>query len=96
MPDQSRKLKIVHHAYERGKQFQLSPAKMVWLFWNSEPEKSPPGRRETSPENTRYFRNGTYVMVAAEVDDRETGEPMYLLLTIYDQRMDLHPKYLYK
>lgn len=97
MPNENRKLKIVFHAYERAKEFGVSPKKLAWLFWNSVPEPSPPGKKKNSKwsSTTRYFRNGTYVMVAGEVDHKDTGEPIYLLLTVYDQRIDL-PKYLYK
>lgn len=98
MPDETRKLKITSHAYQRAKEFGLTPSKVAWLFWNSQPEPSPPGKRKDSKwaDKTRYFRNGTYVMVAGEADHKDTGEPIYLLLTIYDQRLDLPPKYLYK
>lgn len=97
MPNQDRSLKITRHAYERAYEFQLTPSKLVWMFWNSEPESSPPGKRQDSKfaDKTRYFRHGTFVFVAGETDHKDTGEPIYLLLTVYDQRMSL-PRYLYK
>lgn len=92
MPDERRRLKITSHAYERAKQFQLTPSKLVWMFWNSEKEPSPPGKMKDSrfASTTRYFRNGTFVMVAGETDDKNTGEPIYLLLSVFDQMMYIH------
>lgn len=98
MPDDTRKLKIVSHAYDRAKEFGLKPSKVAWLFWNSVPEPTPPGKRKNGKyaSTTHYWRNGTYVMVVGETDHKDTGEPIYLLLTIFDQRMYLKPKYLIK
>lgn len=95
MPDDNRKLKIVSHAYKRAEEFNLTPSKLAWLFWNSVPEPTPPGRREGKyNDTTHYWRNGTYVMVVGETDHKYTGEPIYLLLTVFDQKMYLTPKYL--
>lgn len=101
MPENNRKLKITYHAYERAKQFGISPKQLVWLFWNSEKEPSPPGKRKDNKfaSTTRYWRNGTVVMVAGEAEHKEHGYPIYLLLTVYDQKIDLPIKslgFLYK
>jgi hypothetical protein len=87
--DPNRRLKITNHARERAEQFQIPIKKLVWMFWNSEEEPEPPGSKRREGWVTAFRRNGTVVMTAGLVNDKRTEEPIYLLLTIYDQRMDL-------
>lgn len=86
-----KKLIVTAHARERAEQFQISIGKLVWMFWNSEEGEVPPNAEKHSKhkEATLYRRNGTHVMIIAEVKDKYTNEDAYLLLTVYDQRMDL-------
>ena len=88
--DNSRKLRVTRHASERAEEFGISMNKLVWMFWKSEKEPTPPNAKNHSDrkEVTIFRRNGTVVMVAGECNDKITGLPIYLLITAYDQKLD--------
>ena len=93
MLDNSRKLILTRHARSRSEQFQLSIEKIIWMFWNSEEQDSPPGsgkyERSGANEGVFYRRSGTFVLTAREVTNQFTGKPAYLLITLFDQRLYL-------
>jgi len=95
-PNKNRQLIITGHAYERCEQLGMRKVDIAPLFWESLQEKLPQDLRKYAArthqkyhELTRYYRNGTYVMVASETTHKRTGDNIYLLLTVYDQRLDL-------
>lgn len=95
-PKQTRRLVITAHAYERAAGMNLASSEIAPLFWGSIEEKLPIDLRRRAAEkyqnhhdHTKYYRNGTYVMVVGEVIHIKAGDPIHLLLTIYDQRLDL-------
>lgn len=91
MLDKNKELVLTVHAIERAKQFGVSIKGLKHMFWGSIKEPRPPGARKYSKyaSTTSYWRNGTFVMTVGEPIHKEKGQPIYLLLTIYDQRMDL-------
>lgn len=102
-PNKNRRLVITQHAYQRARQFGLKDGKLITeLFWGSVQEKLPKDLRKHARKNhekyhhcTRYFRNGTYVMVVGEVTHNIQGDDIWLLVTIYDQRLDLPASNIY-
>lgn len=101
-PSKSRRLVITAHAYQRAEQFRVPKDKISDLFWGSIQEKLPKDLRKNAKKNhekyhdcTRYFRNGTYVMVVGEVTHKLHGDEIWLLITIYDQRIDLPARNIY-
>ena len=92
------RLVITKHAIERGQEFQLSIPKLGWMFWHSEEEPKPPNahKREVKGQTTIFRRCGTHVMVVGITKDRVKNDDIYLLLTIYNQEMDLKAPYLYR
>ena len=88
--DKNRKLILTRHCIDRATQFKLSITGLIDMFWDSKLESRPPGaKKDRRGRKTIFLRNGTYVMVAGEVVDNRSKENSYLLLTIYDQRLDL-------
>lgn len=95
MLDKSRKLIITHHAMDRATQFQVSRKNLVKMFWASEEEPKPPGsRHDNNGKVTIYRRNGTVVMVVGEAKNKYADGQIYLLITIFDQRMYLDSKHV--
>lgn len=101
-PSKSRRLVITAHAYQRAKQFRVPKELISELFWGSVQEKLPKDLRKNAQKNhpkyhqcTRYFRNGTYVMVVGETVHKLEGDNIWLLITIYDQRLDLPARNIY-
>lgn len=82
------------HARERMKSFQLDIPKALELLKDCVPEKIPKGKKKFSREGIKCFRNGSYVFTMAEVMHKRFKTPSYLLLSVYDQRMDWQLKHL--
>ena len=86
---------ITRHCRDRANEFNIRYQKLLDLFWDSVEEDKPPGCRNLDDGKiTLYRRNGPYVMVVGLVKHKETRKPLYLLLTVYDQRLDLPAKFL--
>lgn len=98
MLDNSRKLILTKHAKQRAEEFNITINKIYWSFWHSENEPNPPGVKKyyDNGENDEvlYRRNGTLVMTVRETTNKFTGEPAYLMITMYDQNMDASAKSL--
>ena len=94
MLEHSRKLILTSHAKQRAQQFRMSVDKVYWSFWHSQEEPTPPGAKKYADrgvsEDTIYRRFETKVMVIKKIVDKYTNKDAYLMLTLYDQRMDLN------
>lgn len=89
--DKSRHLFISRHALERGELFGLPHKRLMWHFYNSEPDPAPPGTKKYGDrqEGIRYYRSGTVCMVVSETIDKRSMSPAYKMVTVYDQKMDI-------
>lgn len=87
-----RYVKFSTHARERLVECQLTLPKAIWYLYQAEPEKLPkPLRKKKSKyhDTALYYRYGTVVFTLLPMIDRDTHEPIYLIVTIYDQMMDV-------
>lgn len=89
-----RRLKITRHALDRASEFGFTRKQIELMFWGSVEEPKPPGARENAKYQTIYRRYNTVVMIVSVLQDKSAWDNIYLLLTVYDQRMDLKPRYL--
>lgn len=94
--DKKKRLIITRHALERMAPFGYKRQLLREMFYAAVPDGPPPGRNkyEKYKENTRYYRFGSVVMVVADVISKDNQEPVYLLVTAYDQKLDVESKYL--
>ena len=90
------KTELIHvifstHARLWCREFQLPLKTAVWMVYHSEKEEAPPDRYKKFPKapNIRYYRNGTIIFTVARIAERITREPVDLVLSVYDQEMDL-------
>lgn len=87
-----RYVKFSTHARERLVECQLSIPKATWYLYQAIPEKLPkPLKRKKARYHATalYYRYGTYIFTLLPVIDRDTDEDMYLVVTVYDQMMDV-------
>lgn len=94
-PSKDRRLLISAHAYERAVQFRLKKEDIEDLFWNSYEEKLHKDLRHNAhkkyqekQQNIKYFRNGSFIMTAADTIHYKFGNKIYVLITIYDQLLN--------
>lgn len=93
LADYGARVKATQHARERAELYRLSFKKFMWLALSSFEEKLPDDMREKKIAKWGYaalsFRNGPYIFSIKKTPDRETGEDIYLILTIFDQQLDI-------
>ncbi len=81
------------HAKERLKECQLSMAKANWLIYTGNEEKLPEdlnkAKNEKYSDKALYIRNGSLLFTLLPLVDKFSGEDIYLIVSVYDQRMDL-------
>jgi len=95
MLDNNRRLILTKHAFERINLYKIPIAKLIWLFWNGEIEKLPKDikRQKYNKYSDRdkiiHIRNGKYIMTVKQTTNNKNGEPIYLMLTVCDQEINL-------
>lgn len=81
------------HARQRAHEFQISLAKATWLVYTSDvndlPKELKRAKNAKYKDRAVYRRNGTYLFTLLPATDNQTGDEIYLVITMYDQRMDL-------
>jgi len=81
------------HARARLKECQLSISKASWYLYQAVEEKLPKDLLEAKSAKYRnralYLRYGTMIFTLLPIKDRESEEEAYLVVSVYDQRMDL-------
>lgn len=84
-------LKVTKHCQDRMKEFRVNTLNL--LYWLPQAQKEKPPKKENKKypiyDNVTHWRYGTYVMAVARVRDPKEGFEVYLLLSIFDQRMYL-------
>lgn len=81
-----------NHAKDRLKECQLTLAKANWLLYYGEKEKLPKEMKEDKDkyhESAIYIRSGVYIFTLIEVVDKYSGDDVYLVISVYDQRIGL-------
>ena len=87
-----RYIKFTKHARDRMNECQIEPVKCAWLIYGAEKYSLPRDlnlNKKKYSEKTLYYRNGTYVFTLLPKTDITTGDNIYLVISVYDQRMDL-------
>lgn len=87
------------HSRERLEQFNISPAKANWLLYSAVEEKilkEMRGGKNKYNESAKYLRNGSIIFTLIDGIDRSTSEDCYLLVSVYDQLIDLTERQLQK
>lgn len=88
----NRYVRFSTHARERLVECQLSIPKATWYLYQAIPERLPKPLRKNKSKyhNTAlYYRYGTMVFTLLPIIDRDTNESIYLVVTVYDQMMDV-------
>lgn len=83
---------FTNHAKERLKQFGLSLAKANWLLYTGIEEKLPKLLKMAKVrkyEVAKYVRNGSFIFTLIDTSDKYSGDDVYLVVSVYDQRMDI-------
>ena len=84
------------HAQNRLKTWRISLAKANWLVYTGVEEKLDKQLRRSKPDDSAiHIRNGTIIFTMKEVTDRDTGDDIWLVLTVYDQRVILGVNEMY-
>ena len=87
------KTKLTTHAFKRMEEFQLEHRRTLGLFYSSEKSERPPNYDTYDNDGVQFWRNGTYLFVSSEQEDRMTGEPIHLIITIHDQMLNINSDY---
>lgn len=84
-------LKVTRHCQDRMREFRVHPYNI--LYWLPQSQKEKPPEMEVKKfhqnDNVTWWRYGTYIMSVAKVYDQKERMNVYLLLSIFDQRMYL-------
>ncbi len=88
-------IKFTKHARERLEEFGKDFKYAVWAIHNGTIEKQDHTQRKHKKnkytDQAVHIREGTMIFSGIHKDDGVTGEPIFLVLTCYDQLMDLGP-----
>lgn len=78
------------HAQSRLKEWRIPLAKANWLVYSGMEEKLDKTlKRSKVGDSAIHIRNGTVIFTMKPIQDKNTGDDIYLVLTVYDQRMKL-------
>lgn len=81
------------HAHDRLKECQLSPSKAAWLLYTAEKETLPKDlkkyNRKKYKQRSLHYRNGSLIFTIIPAIDKRTNERIYLVLSVFDQRIGL-------
>ena len=80
-----------NHAKERLKECQLSMAKANWLLYSGVEEKlhrDLRGSKEKYTDKALYIRNEVFIFTLIPTIDKFTGDDIYLIVSVHDQRME--------
>jgi hypothetical protein len=81
------------HAMNRLKECQLSMAKANWLLYQGKEEKLTKDMKERKlvkySKKALHIRYGTVLFTMIPTKDKRTNEPIYLVVSVFDQRIDL-------
>lgn len=84
---------FTHHAKERLRQYQVSVGNAYSMLCDAIIEKTPhrawKQKRYGGNFNVHYLRFGPYFFTGKEMRDRRSGEPIFLIITMNDQRIFL-------
>lgn len=89
-----RKVRLTTHAKNRAGQFGFTIDHVYWMIYHSEEEPRPPGARQYEDQDVKYRRHETVVMTVKETTDKYTDEAIFLVITLFDQKMYFTPSQL--
>lgn len=79
------------HAKERMRECQLSPRQAYQLLCDAEIMRTPhhdyKKKRYNGNTNVHYLQFGPYQFTGKNVRDKRSNEPIFLIITMSDQRM---------
>ena len=86
-----RPVKFTRHFSEKMKLYQLSYWKLFELLPLAVDEKKPniKNSKYKQYQNIKHARFGTYIFTYSVTNDKYDGIPIYLFITVFDQKMYL-------
>ena len=86
-----RPVKYTKHFQERLREINMRPGRLLYVLPLAVPEKPPEMSVKKFQDNDDVFwlRFGTLIFTLKAIHDRVDDVDVYLLLSVYDQRLDL-------
>ena len=86
------------HAHDRMRELQLSPSKTAWMLYSAIEDELPKDIREHKRQKYQgikslHLRYGTVLFTLVPAIDNRTKDEIYLVLSIFDQKMDIGKNY---
>lgn len=88
------KFRFTHHAKEELATYNVPINKAYWLICNAGPSKlNGKGKNKKYPaaKDIRYLENEFFIFTIRNVVDKYTHEPIKLVLSVYDTRLNYRP-----
>lgn len=87
-----RPVKYTKHFKERLREIQMRPGRLLYILPLATEERPPDMSAKKYQDNDDIFwlRFETLIFTAKRVHDRVENQDIYLLLSVYDQRLDLN------
>lgn len=84
---------FTRHAHDRLRECQLTIAKASWMLYSAEVDDLPKDikryKREKYGADSLHLRYGTILFTLVPAIDKYTGDPIYLVLSVFDQRISI-------